>query len=216
MVTAIFAGALSIITFIFNWIEKRNRKYRDKMNELKLERYKQETERLGFKRSENTAKVFGELWKVLYETKADRVYIVQPHPMGNAAFLSIYFEVKRKGVSGMKENIQRMPMSEMAVFSNALADNLFLCFTDIDSQVKDKMAKSLFTTNGCNAVAIKRNGCNAVAIKRLNSASDWVGNIFCEFTDEMGVTEEQVHKVLHEAAVNIQFILPEYRENPYK
>lgn len=100
MVTAILAGVLSIITFVLNWIDKRNRKFRDKMNDLKLERYKQETERLGFKRSENTAKVFGELWKVLYETKADRVYIVQPHPLGNAAFLSIYFEVKRKGGFG--------------------------------------------------------------------------------------------------------------------
>ena len=140
MVAAIFAGALSIITFVLNWIDKRNRKFRDKMNDLKLERYKQETERLGFKRSENTAKVFGELWKVLYETKADRVYIVQPHPLGNAAFLSIYFEVKRKGVSGMKDNVQRLPMSEMAVFSQGLAENLYLCFTDIDTQVKDKMA----------------------------------------------------------------------------
>jgi hypothetical protein len=32
----------------------------------------------------------------------------------------------------------------------------------------------------------------------------------------MEVSEEQTHKVLHDAAVNIQFILPEYRENPYK
>ncbi len=206
MVTAISVAVVSVGTLIFTQYNKMTQKYRDKMNDMKLERYKQETERLSFKRSENTAKVFGELWKVLYETKADRVYIVQPHPLGNAAFLSIYFEVKRKGVSGMKDNVQRLPMSEMAVFSRGLAENLFLCYTDIDSQVKDKMAKSLFITNGCRAVAIKR----------LNSASDWVGNIFCEFTDEMEVSEEQTHKVLHDAAVNIQFILPEYRENPYK
>ena len=184
MVTAIGAAVVSVGTLIFTQYNKMTQKYRDKMNDLKLERYKQETERLSFKRSENTAKVFGELWKVLYETKADRVYIVQPHPLGNAAFLSIYFEVKRKGVSGMKDNVQRLPMSEMAVFSRGLAENLFLCYTDIDSQVKDKMAKSLFITNGCRAVAIKR----------LNSASDWVGNIFCEFTDEMEVSEEQAYK----------------------
>jgi hypothetical protein len=142
MVTAISAAVVSVGTFILTQYNKMTQKYRDKMNDMKLERYKQETERLSFKRSENTAKVFGELWKVLYETKADRVYIVQPHPLGNAAFLSIYFEVKRKGVSGMKDNVQRLPMSEMAVFSRGLAENLFLCYTDIDSQVKDKMAKS--------------------------------------------------------------------------
>lgn len=205
-VSTLIAALGPLLVIIFNQYNKMTQKQRDRMNELKFERYKQETERLGFKRSENTAKVFGELWRVLYETKADRVYIVQPHPLGNSAFLSVYFEVKRKGVSGMKENIQSLPMSEMAVFSRSLAENLFLCFTDIDSQVKDKMAKSLFVTNGCTSVAIKR----------LNSATDWVGNIFCEFTDEMAVGEEQVRKILHEAAVNIQFILPEFRENPYK
>ena len=132
--------------------------------------------------------------------------MLKPHPLRIAAIHSIDADAKRYAVAGMKDNVQRLPMSEMAVFSRGLAENLFLCYTDIDSQVKDKMAKSLFITNGCRAVAIKR----------LNSASDWVGNIFCEFTDEMEVSEEQTHKVLHDAAVNIQFILPEYRENPYK
>lgn len=205
-ITAIGAVAVSLLTLIINQYNKMTQKQRDRMNDLKYETYKKETERIGFKRSENTAKVFGELWRVLYETKADRVYIVQPHPLGNSEFLSIYFEVKRKGVSGMKENVQHFPMSEMAVFSKALAENLFICFTDIDSQVKDKMAKSLFITNGCHSVAIKR----------LNSATDWVGNIFCEFTDNMVVSEEKMQKILHDAAVNIQHILPEFRENPLK
>ena len=205
-ITAIGAVVVSVLTLIINQYNKMTQKQRDRINDLKYENYKKETERIGFKRSENTAKVFGELWRVLYETKADRVYIIQPHPLGNSEFLSIYFEVKRKGMSGMKENVQHLPMSEMAVFSKSLAENLFLCFTDIDHQIKDKMAKSLFATNGCNSVAIKR----------LNSARDWVGNIFCEFTDQMPKSEDDIHKILHDAAVNIQFILPEFRENPLK
>lgn len=40
-----------------------------------------------------------------------------------------------------------------------------------------------------------------------------VGNIFCEFTDETDLNEDELHKVLHEAAVNIQYILPEFKEN---
>ena len=75
-------------------------------------------------------------------------------------------------------------------------------YSDIDNQVKDKVAKSLLSTNGCNSVAIKR----------LNSSQDWVGNIFCEFTDETDLNEDELHKVLHEAAVNIQYILPEFKE----
>lgn len=74
--------------------------------------------------------------------------------------------------------------------------------SDRNSQVKDKVAQSLLSTNGCNSVAIKR----------LNSSQDWVGNIFCEFTDEADLNEDELHKVLHEAAINIQYILPEYKE----
>lgn len=179
-----------------------NQYTKNKITDLKVEYFKKEEERKSYKRSENTAKVFGELWRILYELKADRVYIVQPHPLGHVAFLSIQFEVKRKGVSGMLDSIQTLPMSEVANFSKVLAENLFLFYTDIDNEVKDKVAKSLLSVNGCKAVAIKR----------LNSSSDWVGNIFCEFTDRQYPDEETIHHVLHEAAINIQYILPEVRE----
>ncbi len=205
-ITAIGAVIVSVVTLVLNQYNKMTQKQRERMNDLKYESYKKEMERFEFKRSENTAKVFGELWRVLHTLGADRVYIVQPHPLGNSEFLSIYFEVKRNGISGMKENVQHFPMSEMAVFSKSLAEELYMCYTDIDSQVKDKIAKSLFLSNGCHSVAIKR----------LNSARDWVGNIFCEFTDKMQMPETEIQKTLHEAAVNIQFILPEYRENPLK
>ena len=160
------AGTLLAAYFAYNQYTK------NKLTDLKVEYFKQEEKRRSYHRSENSAKVFGELWRVLYETKADRVYIVQPHPLGNIAFLSVQFEVKRKGIAGMRESIQSLPMSEVAVFAENLAKNLFMFYSDIDNQVKDKVAKSLLSTNGCNSVAIKR----------LNSSQDWVGNIFCEFT----------------------------------
>lgn len=194
MVSAL--GTLAAAYFAYNQYTK------NKMTDLKVEYFKKEEERKSYRRSENSARVFGELWRVLYETKADRVYIVQPHPLGHVAFLSIQFEVKRKGIAGMRENIQSLPMSEVAVFAKSLAENLFMFYSDIDSQVKDKVAKSLLSTNGCRSVAIKR----------LNSSQDWVGNIFCEFTDDTGMDGDELHKVLHEAAVNIQYILPEFRE----
>ena len=198
--SGIIATIATIVTDYFAY----NQYTRNKMTDLKVEVFKKDMERKAYRRSENTAKVFGELWNVLYRTKADRVYIVQPHPLGHSEFLSVQFEVKRKGVAGMKESIQELPMSEIAVFSKALAENLFLYFSDIDTQVNDKQARSLLSVNGCKSVAIKR----------LNSATDWVGNIFCDFNDHTEMPEEEIHKVLHEAAVNIQFILPEYKGNP--
>lgn len=183
-----------------------NQYTRNKMTDLKVDMYKKEEERRSYKRSENSAKVFGELWRVLFELKADRVYIVQPHPLGHASFLSVQFEVKRKGVEGMRESIQSLPMGEVAVFSKEMAENLFIYITNIDEQVSDKVAKSILSSNGC---------VNAI-VKRLNNSTDWVGSIFCEFTNPMTVGEEQARHVLHEAAMNIQYILPEFKENPLK
>ena len=126
-------GTLAAAYFAYNQYTK------NKMTDLKVEYFKKEEERKSYRRSENSARVFGELWRVLYETKADRVYIVQPHPLGHVAFLSIQFEVKRKGIAGMRENIQSLPMSEVAVFAKSLAENLFMFYSDIDSQVKDRV-----------------------------------------------------------------------------
>lgn len=181
-----------------------NQYTRNKMTDLKVDFYKKEQERKSYKRSENSAKVFGELWRVLFELKADRVYIVQPHPLGHAAYLSVQFEVKRKGVEGMKESIQSLPMAEVAVFSKEMAENLFIYITDIDKQVSDKVAKSILSSNGC---------VNAI-IKRLNNTTDWVGSIFCEFTTPMTINEEQARHVLHEVSMNIQYNLPEFKEKP--
>lgn len=191
----------AVCTLVAAWFGY-NQYRRNKLTDLKVEQFKKETEQKSYKRSENSAKVFGELWKVLHETNADRVYIVQPHPLGHIAFLSVQFEVKRKGVEGMRMMIQKLEMSEVAVFSKEMADNLWMCFTDIDSQVDDRVAKSLLSSNGTSAVAIKR----------LNSSRDWVGSIFCEFIDPMEKSEDEVHRVMHDAALNIQYILPEFVE----
>lgn len=66
------AGTLLAAYFAYNQYTK------NKLTDLKVEYFKKEEERRSYHRSENSAKVFGELWRVLYETKADRVYIVQP------------------------------------------------------------------------------------------------------------------------------------------
>ena len=79
---------------------------------------------------------------------------------------------------------------------------LFLYITDIDEQVNDKYAKSILSSYGCRAAIIKR----------LNdNRHDWIGSIFCEFTRPLSVSEENAREIMHTAAMNIQYLLPEYR-----
>lgn len=180
-----------------------NQYAKNKMTDLKIEQFKRDEEKKSIRRADNSSLVYGELWNVLHCLNADRVYIIQPHPLGNESFLSIYYEVKRKGVEPMRPHVQNLHISDIAKFSSDLVKNLFLYITDIDKQVEDKFAKSILSSCGCHAACIKR----------LNdNRHDWVGSIFCEFTHEMDVSDEESRKIMHEAAMNIQYLLPEYKE----
>lgn len=179
-----------------------NQYTKNKTTDLKIEQYKKEQEAKSKRRADNSSIVYGELHSILHELNADRVYIVQPHPLGNESLLSIYYEVKRKGVEPMKPHIQNLPIADVAKFSADLVKNLFLYITNIDEQVSDKYAKSMLSSYGTEAAIIKR----------LNdNTHDWVGSIFCEFTRPMSVSEEGAREIMHRSAMNIQYLLPEYK-----
>lgn len=200
----ISAVCTMITTLIGGWFVY-NQKTKDRLTDLKIDRFKAQEKARSYKRSENTSKVLGELYKVMIATGADRVYIVQPHPLGHIAFLSIQFEVKANGVEGMRMYVQKLEMSEVPLFSKQLTEHIFMYFGNIDEQVEDRVAKSLLSSNGTVAAAVKR----------LNSSRDWVGSIFCEFLDTPKLSEDEIHKILHDAALNIQFNLPEYQDNEF-
>lgn len=179
-----------------------NQKTKDKMTDLKIEKIKEEERIKSKRRSDNSGIIFGELWYILHELGADRVYVVQPHPLGNEEKLSIYYEVKRKGVEPMKPHIQNLPISDVANFNRELVEKQFIYYYDINQQVEDKCAKAILSSYGCKAAIIRR---------LSDSKHDRNGNIFCEFTRTIeDMDQGMAQKILHEAATNIQFILPKY------
>ena len=192
----------AIGTIVIGWFAY-NQNTKDKMTALKIEQIRAEATEKKKRRADNSAVVHGELWHALVELRADRVYIVQPHPLGNESMVSIYFESKRKGVEAMKPKIQNLKMCECASFCSDMAKNLYMFFDDIDEQVKDRYAKSLLSACGTSKVAIKR---------LSDNAHDWVGSIFCEFTHDVDVDKEEVRAILHDVAMNVQYLLPEYKE----
>ena len=194
---------ISALAVILTAWWKYNQYRHDKLTDLKLERMKHQERERTSQLSYNSGMVFGALWDVLHQAKADRVYIVQPHPLKRSAFLSIRFEVLEDGVREMKHTIHEMPMERVPKFSQMMAENKWMLFTDIDNQMEDRVAKSIMLGNGTEAVAIKR----------LTSPSDlWEGSIFCEFLAPMEIDEESLRKVMHRAAVKIQDNLPEIEE----
>ncbi len=191
----------AIGTIIAAWFAY-NQYTKNKLTDLKIEKFKSEEERKNARRADNSSIVYGELWNVLHELNADRVYIVQPHPLGNESLLSIYYEVKRKGIEGMKLHVHNLPIADVAKFSSDLVKNLFMYITDIDKEVVDKCAQSILSSYGCQAAIVKRLNDNRY---------DWIGSIFCEFMHPITIPKEEAQEIMHEAAKNIQFLLPEYR-----
>lgn len=195
---AIISACGAIITGFFAY----NQYTKNKETDMKIERFKKDEEAKSKRRADNSSIVFGELWTILHELNADRVYIVQPHPLGNESFVSIYYEVKRKGVEPMKPHISNLHISDIAKFSSDLVKNLFLYITDIDAQVADKYARSLLASYGCQS---------AVIIRMNDNKHDWVGSIFCEFTHQIDIPAEEAKKIMNQAACAIQYLLPEYK-----
>lgn len=191
----------AIGTIIAAWFAY-NQYTKNKLTDLKIEKFRQDEEIKSIRRADNSSIVYGELWNILHELDADRVYIVQPHPLGNESLLSIYYEVKRKGVEPMKPHVQNLRIADVAKFSSDMVKNLFMYITDIDTQVQDKYAKSILSSYGCEAAVVKR----------LNdNKHDWVGSIFCEFTRPIHVSEDEAGEIMHRCAMNIQYLLPEYK-----
>lgn len=190
-------GVIVVAYFTYNQYTK------NKVTDYKLEKWKSEDKIQNKKRIDNGMIVYGELWDLLYELKADRVYIIQPFPLGHEETLSVYFEVKRRWAEPMRPHIQRLKISEVAKFSSELAKNLFMYITDIQSQVKDRYAQSIFSSCGTKNVIVKR---------LSDNTHDWVGSIVCEFINDMEIKEEEARTILHNKATNIQYILPEIKE----
>lgn len=191
----------AIGTIIAAWFAY-NQYTKNKLTDLKIEKFRKDEEIKSIRRADNSSIVYGELWNILHELDADRVYIVQPHPLDNESLLSIYYEVKRKGVEPMKPHVQNLRIADVAKFSSDMVKNLFMYITDIDTQVQDKYAKSILSSYGCEAAVVKR----------LNdNKHDWIGSIFCEFTRPIHVSEDEAREIMHRCAMNIQYLLPEYK-----
>lgn len=190
-------GVIIVAYFTYNQYTK------NKVTDYKLEKWKSEDKVANKKRTDNSMIVYGELWDLLYELKADRVYIIQPFPLGHEETLTIYFEVKRRWVEAMRPHIQKMKISDVAKFSSDLAKNLFIYIKDIDAQVEDRYAQSILSSCGTKSAIIKR---------LSDNSHDWVGSIVCEFVNDMQISEEEAREKLHSKATTIQYILPEIRD----
>ncbi len=187
------AGVIAAAWFVYN------QSSHDAKNKLEMQRREAEIKELSKRRNHNVSQIYGLIWQLLHDLSADRVYIVQPHPLTHNEYLTIQLEVQRSGVSPMKENVQRLPMADVANFSADLSGREFMYYKDIETNVRDKRARAMLLNGGSHSAIIRR----------LATEEDgWVGNIFCEFNHTTTISPDYARGCLEKAAEQIQYILP--------
>lgn len=191
----------AISTIVIAWFGY-NQYTKNKKTDAKIKQIEEQDKAKNKLRADNSMVIFGVLWDVLYEIGADRVYIVQPHPLGHEEMLSIYYEVKSSGVQGMKDRIQNLRIAEIGTFSSDMAQNSLMYINDVEREVSNKYAQSLMATYGSENLIIKR---------LANNEYKWTGSIFCEYLEPTSIDREKAKKVLTNAALRIQYILPEFQ-----
>ena len=195
---ALFACITALGTgwFAYNQL-KHNR-----LADIKAKELERQLERKSTRRSENSARVYGEIHKVLNDLSCDRVYIIQPYPLGDNHYLTILYEVTAKGVARISDFWQDIKMSELPKFTASMARNELMLIRDI---LDGTRAKAMFSSNGTQSLIVQ---------KLHDTTHDWVGSLVCDFTESIpdDFDEEAIRKKLHFAAMHIQYILPEVKE----
>lgn len=198
-------GLIGAFGGIYALWTKYNQEAKNKKTEYEIEKLKEEDKKKNKKRSDNAMLIYGELWDILHETNAGRVYISQPHPLGHEEIMVIVFEVKRKGVESMKASTSCINIEEVPKFASELVKKPFMYITDINNQISDEFARSIVSSCGTKGAIIRR---------LSDNRHDWVGSIFCEYTNnDFMISEEEAKKILDKAAISIQYILPEIEDD---
>ena len=197
-------GIAAVITalgvIILGWFQY-NQQTKNRETDARLKRREEEDKEKRNADKVASQNIYRELWSLLHKLDgALRVYIVQPHPLDRAKFISIQYEVLSEGMVSIMPLIHRMPISNLPGFVVELESNEFL-FWHSQAEVKDGRARSIMHQIGTDQM---------VAV-RMKDGEVWKGNIVVDF-DSNAIDAEAVQAKLMEAKTVIKYMLPEIEE----
>lgn len=182
-----------------------NQYTKNKMTDYKLEKLKEDDKKQQVVNAGNIATIFGELWELLYFLKADRVYIIQPHPLYKQMYISATLEVKNYGVSSAKNALNNVKIESLPKFVSQLAKEDLIFIEDTEVAHVEIKVKSIMVSNGCKSIFIKR---------LVDENNNWVGSIVLGYLrsfKDYGVDRKMVERMTRTSAMSIQYILPELK-----
>lgn len=197
----ILTGIASIAALWFTY----NQYTKNKITDYKIEKWREEEHKNNIRNAGSIATIYGELWELLYFLKADRVYLIQPHPLYKEMYISATLEVKKYGVSTVRDNMNDIKIESVARFVSDLANTEYQFIKNISDSDLDSKIKSIMTNNGCNSTAIRR---------LCDEKNNWIGSIVVGYIhnfDDVDIEEDLIEKMTRSSALTIQYILPEFK-----
>jgi len=179
---------------------------KDKELDAKLkqrdEKAKLETDKYRRKLNYAYSLVYGYLWHLIYKIDADRISIIQPHPLEDRQYISISFEVINpvRDIASHKNNFQFYKMPEWGGMIARWMDNKFIVYKNI-SEIKDiKLHPEAF-----------RRGVKSVVFVRMTNVNEyWIGTMAIDYTHTMPANIDMIKNEASNICILIADVLPEY------
>ena len=145
--------------------------------------------------------IYRELWPLLSKFEGVlRAYIVQPHPLDRAKYISVVYEVVSEGMVSILPIVRKMPIGNIMDFVGELEGEDFVYWAS-QSDVKAGRARSI----------MHQLGTDKMMAVRMVSDGVWQGNVVIDF-DNVDIDIEAVKSALYDVRSNIQYLLPEIEE----
>lgn len=145
--------------------------------------------------------IYRELWPLLSQFEGVlRVYVVQPHPLDRAKFISVVYEVVSEGMVSILPIVSKMPIGSIMDFVSELEGKDFVYWCS-QNDVKAGRARSI----------MHQLGTDKMMAVRMMTDGVWKGNIVIDF-DNVDVDVEAVKEKLRDVRSNIEYIIPDIEE----
>lgn len=202
VLTAVTALVVAILNFAKTSYDKRKEyEIRKQEKEDEISRTQREKkERNEIKKASQV--IYRELNRVFNNTNSLRAYIIQPHPLDKAKYISVQYEVLGEGMTSVLEQVQRMPIGNIAGFVAELSSRDFVLW-NTQKDVKDDRARAMMHDFGTDRMAAMRMMDNEV----------WLGNIVLDFDDSRQLEAVWLKEKMGEVANIIKYKLPEIEED---
>lgn len=145
--------------------------------------------------------IYRELNRLFVHTNALRAYIVQPHPLDRAKFISVQYEVLGEGMTSIVEQVHRLPIGNVTGFVDELQSRDFIIWHS-QAEVRDGRARAMMHNFGIDKMVAKR----------MMEGEVWLGNIVLDFDQNHVIDPIWIKTKLSEATDIIKYKLPEIEE----